>query len=46
MSATFTAAELEEMNHRELQRLCKAHSLGAGGKSVDLRKKLSDLLEQ
>jgi hypothetical protein len=46
MSATFTAAELGEMNHREMQRLCKAHSLGAGGKSVDLRKKLSDLLEQ
>ena len=41
----FTADSLEKMNYRELQACAKAHGAKANGKAVELRLRLSGMLE-
>ncbi len=43
---TFTADELEKMNYRELQACAKAHGAKANGKAVELKLRLSGMLER
>ena len=43
---TFTAGSLATMSYREMQQLCKDHSLKASGKSGDLKERLEALLTE